>query len=374
MLRAVVLLSAAPLLVSASPAVAPERTVAKARAEAESADARGDALRLQAELAERDVARTAARRRILERDIAAQQSALRTARADLAAIGRQRMAEERRLAVARAPLMRLAGALERVSRQPAGYALLRPNSLDELVHVRAILDSTLPRIDARTQQIRLALRRIAALRSARVATLRRIDGARAALGQRREALAIAEVQERNAANRLMGGAVRQRARALALGEEARDIVAATKQGASAAATSTRLAELSPPRIAGRQVAARRNASVYRLPVSGMVETGFGEINHSGYRERGLTIAAPTGAKVAAPAAGIVRFAGPYRSFGQIVIVDHGAGWTSLLTGMNGLAVRKGSVVRAGQLLGRSGGRITVELRRHGRPVDVAAML
>ena len=109
MLRAVVLLSAAPLLVSASPAVAPERTVAKARAEAESADARGDALRLQAELAERDVARTAARRRILERDIAAQQSALRTARADLAAIGRQRMAEERRLAVARAPLMRLAG-------------------------------------------------------------------------------------------------------------------------------------------------------------------------------------------------------------------------------------------------------------------------
>ena len=67
MLRAVVLLSAAPLLVSASPAVAPERTVAterteaKARAEAESADARGDALRLQAELAERDVARTAAR-------------------------------------------------------------------------------------------------------------------------------------------------------------------------------------------------------------------------------------------------------------------------------------------------------------------------
>ena len=374
MLRAVVLLSAAPLLVSASPAVAPERTVAKARAEAESADARGDALRLQAELAERDVARTAARRRILERDIAAQQSALRTARADLAAIGRQRMAEERRLAVARAPLMRLAGALERVSRQPAGYALLRPNSLDELVHVRAILDSTVPRIDARTQQIRLALRRIAALRSARVATLRRIDGARAALGQRREALAIAEVQERNAANRLMGGAVRQRARALALGEEARDIVAATKQGASAAAISARLAELSPPRIAVRQVAAQRSASVYRLPVSGMVETGFGEINPSGYRERGLTIAAPTGTKVAAPAAGIVRFAGPYRSFGQIVIVDHGAGWTSLLTGMNGLAVRKGSVVRAGQLLGRSGGRITVELRRHGRPVDVAAML
>ena len=374
MLRAVVLLSAAPLLVSASPAVAPERTVAKARAEAESADARGDALRLQAELAERDVARTAARRRILERDIAAQQSALRTARADLAAIGRQRMAEERRLAVARAPLMRLAGALERVSRQPAGYALLRPNSLDELVHVRAILDSTVPRIDARTQQIRLALRRIAALRSARVATLRHIDGARAALGQRREALAIAEVQERNAANRLMGEAVRQRARALALGEEARDIVAATKQGASAAAISARLAELSPPRIAVRQVAAQRSASVYRLPVSGMVETGFGEINPSGYRERGLTIAAPTGTKVAAPAAGIVRFAGPYRSFGQIVIVDHGAGWTSLLTGMNGLAVRKGSVVRAGQLLGRSGGRITVELRRHGRPVDVAAML
>ena len=79
----------------------------------------------------------------------------------------------------------------------------------------------------------------------------------------------------------------------------------------------------------------------------------------------------------APAAGRVSFAGDYRGYGKIVIIDHGGGWTSLITGMIALSVSVGDTLDAGAPVGRAGSddsRITVELRRAGRPVDLVAML
>ena len=116
---------------------------------------------------------------------------------------------------------------------------------------------------------------------------------------------------------------------------------------------------------------------YRLPVVGRIVAGLGEVNDSGVRSRGLTIAAQPGGQVVAPAAGHVGFAGDYKGYGKIVIIDHGGGWTSLLTGMIALSVAVGDTLDAGAPVGRAGSgdsRITVELRRAGRPVDVAAML
>ena len=70
--------------------------------------------------------------------------------------------------------------------------------------------------------------------------------------------------------------------------------------------------------------------------------------------------------------GRVAFAGLYRGFGQIVIVDHGQGWTSLVTGLGQAAVSVGDTVVAGSPLGTAGpGRpvVTLELRREGQPVN-----
>lgn len=119
------------------------------------------------------------------------------------------------------------------------------------------------------------------------------------------------------------------------------------------------------------------ANAYRLPVVGRIVAGLGEVNDSGVRSRGVTIAAQPGGQVVAPAPGRVSFAGAYRGYGKIVIVDHGGGWTSLLTGMIGLSVAVGDTLNAGAPVGRAGSddsRITVELRRGGRPVDIVAMI
>ncbi|WP_373487549.1 murein hydrolase activator EnvC, partial [Blastomonas sp.] len=95
------------------------------------------------------------------------------------------------------------------------------------------------------------------------------------------------------------------------------------------------------------------------------------------RSRGLTVAAQPGAQLIAPADGRVAFAGPYRGFGHIVIIEHVGGWTSLITGMARSAIKVGERVTQGDPIGQAGSnrpRITTELRRNGRPIDIAALI
>ena len=135
---------------------------------------------------------------------------------------------------------------------------------------------------------------------------------------------------------------------------------------------------------GQQLAARSadpgrgDGAAYRQPVSGRLVTGFGIVSEAGVRSRGLTFAVPPGAPVVAPAGGVVRYAQAFRGYGGTVIVDHGAGWTSVLTGLGTLAVRPGSRVGGGAPIGiaRRAGRphVTVELRHRGAPVDALPLM
>jgi len=68
----------------------------------------------------------------------------------------------------------------------------------------------------------------------------------------------------------------------------------------------------------------------------------------------------------------VAFAGPYQGYGSIVIIEHGGGWTSLVTGLATLDARVGKAVLAGSPLGRAGpGRpvLSLELRKDGAPLN-----
>jgi septal ring factor EnvC (AmiA/AmiB activator) len=94
------------------------------------------------------------------------------------------------------------------------------------------------------------------------------------------------------------------------------------------------------------------------------------------RGRGLTLAVAPVARVVAPHAGRVAFAAPFRSYGRIVILAHGGGWTTTITGLDRLAVRRGQWVTQGTTIGAAGPdapHITTELRRGTRPVDVLAL-
>lgn len=91
--------------------------------------------------------------------------------------------------------------------------------------------------------------------------------------------------------------------------------------------------------------------------------------------RGILLDPPASGIILAPKAGKVVFAGLFRSYGQILIIDHGNGYHTLMAGFAHLGVAAGAEVLAGERIGTvdagSGvpGRLYVEVRRKGVPVD-----
>lgn len=177
-------------------------------------------------------------------------------------------------------------------------------------------------------------------------------------------------------------------RAIAMGERARDIVDLIDQLGLQSVRQSSLARLPgpiprpedgvvPAAMPMASALADQRRLPYRLPVSGQLLTGLGEVSASGARERGLTFRTRPGAIVVAPRAGRIVFAGPFQGYGQIIIIDHGRGWTTLLAHLQALDVRVGQNVIDGGPVGRTAGqmaKVTVELRRHGRPVDITSLV
>ena len=97
---------------------------------------------------------------------------------------------------------------------------------------------------------------------------------------------------------------------------------------------------------------------------------MGQVSSSGIRSRGSSFATRPGMMVRAPADGVIVFAGPYRRHDGIAIIDHGAGWMSLLVGVRP-TLPKGARITRGAALGHALGPVTLELSINGRPRSAA---
>lgn len=115
-----------------------------------------------------------------------------------------------------------------------------------------------------------------------------------------------------------------------------------------------------------------------VPVEGSLAQGFGEHLHPRFHTKtfqsGLLIEAYIGARVSVVADGKVILAEPYQSYGPIVIVDHGGGWFTLYTHLQGTDVSKGQTLRQGDRVGTvgetlDGPRLGFEIRYQTRPED-----
>jgi septal ring factor EnvC (AmiA/AmiB activator) len=110
--------------------------------------------------------------------------------------------------------------------------------------------------------------------------------------------------------------------------------------------------------------------VYRLPADAPVTDGVGEVSANGVRSRGITLATPRGMPLIAPASGTILFAGPFRDFDGVVIIDHGGGWKSVLVNA-GSKFPRGSRVEIGEPLGIALGPVEVQLQHGGQAVSPA---
>ncbi|MBZ9737574.1 MULTISPECIES: murein hydrolase activator EnvC family protein [unclassified Mesorhizobium] len=124
-----------------------------------------------------------------------------------------------------------------------------------------------------------------------------------------------------------------------------------------------------------------------LPVTGRIKRRFGADDGNGALMLGDMVATQSGAIVTAPADGNVLYAGPFRSYGQLLILNAGDGYHVVLAGMSRISVVTGQSVLAGEPVGAMGearvastsvsknGNATpelyVEFRKDGKPVDPA---
>lgn len=362
-----------------------EAALSRATRESKLAETRAARLAAEAEAATEAAQKTASEAAALAARIQQAEADIEAARARLTIARDQRAKLTARLAAKQEPTARLAAALQTAARRPLALSALQPGSLKDVVHVRAVLDSAVPQIRARTASLRRDLERGRALEAEAAQALASLREGEGALRQRRTQLAALEQQQRLASRTAKGAALREAERALALAEEARDLDGLLGKLGEVAALRNELAALPgpvlrpadlaaalPPDPAPAASASAPRPAGFQLPVQGRTLVGFGAKRESGLASTGLTLAPAQGAQVVAPARGRVAFAGAYRGFGRIVIIEHAGGWTSLVTGLERVDVAVGDSVIGGSPLGRASGGaspVTIELRRDGTPVN-----
>ena len=351
---------------------------AEARSRAEVLEAGAATATAAADRTAQEAAALAARVQEAEAQIAANMAQLRLIGQDQARLRIELAAKQR-------PLIELTAALQRLSRRPPLLSLLRPGSLREAVYLRAVLETLLPEVERRTAGLHQAIARGQALAVQAQRASAALHAGQTELNRRRTELGVIEERQRLASVQASGAANRESERALALSEQARDLTGLVNDLAQAGAVRDQLAALPGPILRPAQpqaavVPSEPSASPapsdapprYILPVAGRLVSGFGIVGPGQAQSRGISILAQSGAQVVAPGAGRVAFAGPYRGYGLIVIIEHSGGWTSLVTGLSQLDCWAGEQLVAGGSLGQAGPGsplLTLELRRQGSPVN-----
>jgi septal ring factor EnvC (AmiA/AmiB activator) len=359
----------------------------KALADRRAAEARSARLEREAKGALDAADRTAREAAALAARVQQAEAGIAAAEARIALTTRERTALREELGSQQQPVVRLTAALQQFARRPVALSLLRSGSVEDVVYLRAMLDSTVPQVQARTAGLRTRLARSRQLHEQSLAAAAFLRAEEGRLAQRRKELAALESQQRLASRAASGTADREAERALALSEEVRDLDALVGELDRAGGLRAQLAALPGPLLRPARPEEARLATLtdlpvaatsanappspYFLPVTGRTVIGFGAPQGSS-ASSGVTLAPRAGAQVVAPAAGRVAFAGPYRGYGRIVIIEHPGGWTSLVTGLARTDVAVGATLVAGAPLGiaaQANPQVTLELRSEGEPVN-----
>lgn len=340
------------------------------RAEAELVAARVEARRLQA-IADRatgELERLRAQQRVVIGEIEAAEAGITLAGLRLAVAEARARAQRRALVEVQRPVSALITGVVMMGERGPLLALVDEGSVDGLVETRILLDSTLPVIRSRS-------RGYAARLASAERALRQQQAAQAELKASYATLEQGRRRFRGLEQRLIERSMRTGTAAIAASDrllalsEASDEARDHQRGVSTAAVLA-AANPIPARPQSADGPLFRAPFAYRLPVNAPVTRGLGDVDRSGVRARGITLATTRGALLDAPGAGVVGFAGPFRGFDGVLIIDHGAGWKTMIVNASA-QVRRGQRVAPGEPVGRALGPISVELYRNGKPYSAA---
>jgi septal ring factor EnvC (AmiA/AmiB activator) len=382
--RAALLAVALPGLVSAqtgSPIIPQDRTAKQIELEAIERDLRTgeeERARLRAEIESLRSDRARLGERLVEVTgrIQAAETRVSAVEGRLSTLTQTETAIRRSLEARRGLVAEVLGALQRMGRRPPPALLVRPEDMLDAVRSSILLGAVLPELKSETEALAGDLGELIRLRtlaSGERETLAKDlaglvkDRAELALlmDARRQELAkreagFAEEQQRGAALAGRAQSLRDLLARLESDEQLRRRALAEEQ---AARNDPRMAQLKDriAALAGKDPAKLAPRAAFGdlrgalpLPVAGSVLRGFNTPDGVGGTQKGVALGTRSGAVVSSPADGWVAFAGPFRTYGQLLIVNAGGGYYILLAGMERINVSVGQFVVAGEPVAQMG--------------------
>jgi septal ring factor EnvC (AmiA/AmiB activator) len=303
----------------------------------------------------------------------------------------------------RAAISEVLASLQRIGRNPPPAMMVRPEDALASIRTAIMLGAVLPDMRIQAESLAADLSDLVRIRRDIAEEKERLQRDVAALTEERQrvTLLMEERQKKQADTEKAIEEERRKTSSLARQvDNLKDLIGKIEQGldaktrserASARATEEKslnsridLAALQDPGRLAPAVAFASARGHLPLPVNGVRIREFGAPDTLGSTEKGLTIATRAGAQVTVPCDGWVVYAGVFRNYGQVLILNAGGGYHVVLAGMERISVDVGQFVLTGEpvaIMG-SGSQVAatlasgsnqpvlyVEFRKDGTPVD-----
>jgi septal ring factor EnvC (AmiA/AmiB activator) len=304
----------------------------------------------------------------------------------------------------RGDMAEVLAALQRLGRRQPPALLARPGDILSAVRAAILLGELTPALRGEAESLASDLSELVRLKDLAAAERRTLSADVAGLASDQERLNALLDARRGRLARSEGALAGDRARADTLAQEARTLRELVERLAPRPAPPAAISGADSPEarrlkdrfataalrepapLAPRIPFADTRGQLPR-PAGGTVLRRFGEADALGGAARGIAIGTRPTAVVTASADGWVAYAGPFRSFGRLLILNVGGGYNLVLAGMERLSVESGQFVLAGEPIGQMGGSaaasaalgaveasgpvLYVELRKDGSPIDPA---
>jgi len=295
----------------------------------------------------------------------------------------------------RAEQAELLGVIERLSRNPPDAVIVGPAAPLDRIRGEMLMAATVRELRAEAQALAEEIERVDAL-GARIANNEaERQRQQEALGGQRQALAEMTAQRLALARKLGPDLTEGEKRIAKLGQDAadfgelikraeaeadrrdKDLLARASETLSKTKGTAPALELADPSRPAKLRPFDTADSTLHKPVTALAGVGSEPESPSGNSSQALRLGAVPGAVVVAPADAQVIYAGEFHGYGPSLILRHGGGYHSVLAGLGRLEVAVGQWVLAGEPVGAMpdatgdapGGKLYIELRRDGRPVD-----
>jgi murein hydrolase activator len=340
-------------------------------------------------------------------DVAAQVRGIETRIGDAEA--RLRMLDSREAQVRgsldsrRSEIVEVLAALQRAGRRTPPALLVRPEDALQSLRTAMLLGSVVPELRTRAAKLAGDLGELVALRKNIASERDHLAADRDKLRDDQTKLAafVDERQRQQAA--IEKDMEAEGARAIALSRQVdslQGLIAKMEQDLKSAAKAAATATLKgapagvdgKPNLAAFKDPARKSPAIafasarglFALPVNGAKIREFGGSDGAGGVEKGISLATKAGAQVTTPCDGWVVYAGPFRSYGQLLILNAGGGYHVLIAGMERISVNIGQFVLTGEPVATMGTTsqvasilaanarqpvLYVEFRKDGTPID-----